>query len=69
VAFATRAILEVGHVRPVPKRSIVRAEAAVPGFQVQSRELSAVHMDQRDVVAGFQINIRLRVDAGPLKIA
>ena len=41
----------------------MRAEAAVPGFHVQSRELSLIEMDKRDVIAAFQINIRKRVDA------
>jgi hypothetical protein len=41
----------------------VRAEAAVPGFHVQSRELSLIEVDKRDVIAAFQINIRKRVDA------
>jgi hypothetical protein len=39
----------------------VCAEAAVPGFRIQSRELSLAQ-DKRDVVAA-QINVGLRVDA------
>jgi hypothetical protein len=35
----------------------VRAEAAVPGFHVQTRELSLIEVDKRDVIAAFQINI------------
>jgi hypothetical protein len=40
----------------------VCAEAAVPGFRIQSRELSLAQ-DKRDVVAALQINVGLRVDA------
>src|SRR5207244_9091289 len=43
--------------------SIVRAEVAAPGLRRQSRELRALHADQRGVIAAFHVDVPPRIDA------